>query len=142
MVEVEGARALAAACAFPVTDGMVVHTNTQKVREARKLVVELLLANHPKNCLTCDRSQNCELQELALEMGIHEVRFQGKKPNWPLDNTNPAIVRDQNKCVLGGRCVRICSEKQTVNVYTFANRGFDSTVSPAFGKGLGQVKCT
>ncbi|MDL2259839.1 [FeFe] hydrogenase, group A [Deltaproteobacteria bacterium OttesenSCG-928-K17] len=142
VVEVEGARTLAAACAFPVAEGMVVKTNTQKVREARKLVVELLLANHPKNCLTCDRSQNCELQELALEMGIHEVRFQGKKPNWPLDNTNPAIVRDQNKCVLCGRCVRICSEKQTVNVYTFANRGFDSTVSPAFGKGLSQVKCT
>ena len=142
VVEVEGARALAAACAFPVADGMVVHTNTQKVREARKLVVELLLANHPRQCLTCDRSQNCELQELALEMGIHEVRFQGKKPNWPIDNTNPAIVRDQNKCILCGRCVRVCSEKQTVNVYTFANRGFDSTVTPAFGKGLGKVKCT
>jgi NADH-quinone oxidoreductase subunit G/NADP-reducing hydrogenase subunit HndD len=142
VVEVEGARALAAACAFPVSDGMVVHTNTQKVREARKLVVELLLANHPKQCLTCDRSQNCELQELALEMGIHEVRFKGAKPNWPLDNTNPSLVRDQNKCVLCGRCVRVCSEKQTVNVYTFANRGFDSTVTPAFGKGLGKVKCT
>ncbi len=142
VVEVEGARALAAACAFPVTDGMVVRTNTKQVREARKLVVELLLANHPKNCLTCDRSQNCELQELALEMGIHEVRFQGAKPNWPIDDSNPAIVRDQNKCVLCGRCVRVCSEKQTVNVYTFANRGFDSTVTPAFGKGLGKVKCT
>jgi len=142
VVEVEGARALAAACAFPVSEGMVVRTNTSKVREARKLVVELLLANHPKNCLTCDRSQNCELQELALELGVHEVRFQGQKPNWPIDDSNPAIVRDQNKCVLCGRCVRICSEKQTVNVYTFANRGFDSTVTPAFGKGLGKVKCT
>jgi NADH-quinone oxidoreductase subunit G/NADP-reducing hydrogenase subunit HndD len=142
VVEVAGARALAAACAFPVAEGMVVKTNTKKVREARKLVVELLLANHPKNCLTCDRSQNCELQELALEMGVHEVRFQGKKPNWPIDDSNPSIVRDQNKCVLCGRCVRVCSEKQTVNVYTFANRGFDSTVTPAFGKGLGKVKCT
>jgi len=142
VVEVQGARSLAAACAFPVTDGMVVRTNTPQVREARKLVVELLLANHPKQCLTCDRSQNCELQELALELGIHEVRFEGKKPNWPIDDSNPSLVRDQNKCVLCGRCVRICSEKQTVNVYTFANRGFDSTVSPAFGKGLGQVKCT
>ncbi len=142
VVEVEGARSLAAACAFPVNEGMVVRTNTQKVREARKLVVELLLANHPHDCLTCDRSQNCELQALALELGVHEVRFKGAKPNWPLDNSNPSLVRDQNKCILCGRCVRICSEKQTVNVYTFANRGFDSTVTPAFGKGLDKVKCT
>ncbi|MDR1920604.1 MAG: [FeFe] hydrogenase, group A [Candidatus Adiutrix sp.] len=142
VVEVEGARALAAACAFPVNEGMVVKTNTAKVREARKLVVELLLANHPRECLTCDRNQNCQLQELALEMGIHKVRFKGAKPNWPIDDSNPCIVRDQNKCVLCGRCVRICSEKQTVNVYTFANRGFDSTVTAAFNKGLGKVKCT
>ena len=142
VVEVEGARNLAAACAFPVAEGMVIKTNTPKAREARKLVVELLLANHPKHCLTCDRSQNCELQELALELGIHKVRFKGAKPDWPIDDSNPAIVRDQNKCVLCGRCVRICSEKQTVNVYTFANRGFDSTVTTAFSKGLGKVKCT
>jgi NADH-quinone oxidoreductase subunit G/NADP-reducing hydrogenase subunit HndD len=142
VVEVQGGRALAAACAFPVSEGMVVKTNSKMVREARKLVVELLLANHPRECLTCDRNQNCELQELALEMNIQEVRFKGAKPQWPIDDSNPSLVRDQNKCVLCGRCVRTCSERQTVNVYTFANRGFSSTVTPAFGKGLGKVKCT
>ncbi|MGL4207801.1 MAG: [FeFe] hydrogenase, group A, partial [Candidatus Adiutrix sp.] len=111
-------------------------------REARKLVVELLLANHPHDCLTCDRNQNCELQALALELGVHKVRFKGAKPNWPIDDSNPCIVRDQNKCVLCGRCERVCSEKQTVNAYTFANRGFDSTVTTAFNKGLSKVKCT
>lgn len=142
VVEVQGARSLVAACSFPVSEGIVVLTNTAKVREARKLVVELILANHPKDCLTCDRSQNCELQALALNLGIQEVRFKGAKPSWPIDDSNPAIVRNQNKCVLCGRCVRVCSEKQTVNVYTFANRGFDSTVTTAFAKGLGKVKCT
>ncbi|KXS56216.1 MAG: ferredoxin, partial [Candidatus Adiutrix intracellularis] len=142
VVEVKGGRALAAACAFPVNEGMVVYTNTSKVREARRLVVELLLANHPHDCLTCDRSQNCELQSLALDLGIKEVRFKETKPHLPIDDSNPSLVRDPNKCVLCGRCVRVCSEKQTVSVYTFANRGFESTVSPAFGKGLGSVKCT
>ncbi|MDR1546715.1 MAG: [FeFe] hydrogenase, group A [Deltaproteobacteria bacterium] len=141
VVEVQGGRALAAACSFPVTEGLVVFTNSPKVREARRMVVELLLANHPNECLTCSRSQNCELQALASELGITKVRFPQAKPNWPLDESNPSLVRDPNKCILCGRCVRFCSDKQTCSVYTFANRGFSSTVTPAFGKGLGDVKC-
>ena len=142
VVEVQGMRALAAACACPVSEGMVVHTNTPKVREARRLVVELLLASHPQDCLTCDRSQNCELQTLASELGIKEVRFKNTKKPLPLDDNNPSLVRDPNKCVLCGRCVRVCSEKQSASVYTFANRGFDSIVTPAFGRGLENAKCT
>jgi len=142
VVEVQGQRALAAACVCPVSEGMVVRTNTPKVREARRLVVELLLAEHPRECLTCDRNQNCELQALAADLGLREIRFQTSKPRLPLDEANPCLVRDPNKCVLCGRCVRICSEKQTVSTYTFANRGFDSMVTPAFGQGLHQVKCT
>ena len=142
VVEVQGARALAAACSFPVTEGLVVFTNSPKVREARRLVVELLLANHPKECFTCARNQNCELQAMAQNLGIKEIRFPPAKPEWPLDETSPSLVRDPNKCILCGRCVRFCTDKQTCSVYTFANRGFSSTVTPAFGKGLADAKCT
>ncbi|MDR2339675.1 MAG: [FeFe] hydrogenase, group A [Deltaproteobacteria bacterium] len=142
VVEVQGGRALAAACSFPVTDGLVVFTNSPKVREARRLVVELLLANHPHECLTCDRNQTCELQQIALDLGIHEIRFEKSKPTWEIDDSNPSLVRDPNKCILCGRCVRFCSDRQTCAVYTFANRGFSSIVTPAFGKGLGEVHCT
>ncbi|MDR1051761.1 MAG: [FeFe] hydrogenase, group A [Deltaproteobacteria bacterium] len=143
VVEVQGARALAAACSFPVTDGLVVYTNSPKVRDARRLVVELLLANHPNDCFTCARNQNCELQAIAENLGIKKIRFPQSKPTWELDESNPSLVRDPNKCILCGRCVRFCSEKQTCSIYTFANRGFNSTVTPAFGKGLGDpgVKC-
>jgi NADH-quinone oxidoreductase subunit G/NADP-reducing hydrogenase subunit HndD len=143
VVEVQGARALAAACSFPVTDGLVVFTNSPKVREARRLVVELLLANHPHDCFTCARNQNCELQAIAENLGIKEIRFPPSRPTWPRDESSPSLVRDPNKCILCGRCVRFCSDKQTCSVYTFANRGFNSTVTPAFGKGLGDrsVKC-
>lgn len=142
MVEVEGARSLVASCVYPVNEGMVVRTNTAAVREARKTVVELLLANHPSDCLSCQRNLNCELQSIAADLGVREIRFDGEKKNYPLDNGNPSIVRDQNKCILCGRCIRACSERQGVHVYSFANRGFDTTVVPAFNLGLDEVACT
>jgi NADH-quinone oxidoreductase subunit G/NADP-reducing hydrogenase subunit HndD len=142
MVEVEGARSLVASCVFPVNEGMVVHTNTANVREARKVVVELLLANHPQDCLSCQRNLNCELQTMAGELGIREVRFEGERKQYPLDAGNPSLVRDQSKCILCGRCIRACSERQEVHVYSFANRGFDTTVVPAFNQGLHEVACT
>ena len=142
VVEVQGARTLVASCVYPVNEGMVVTTNTPAVREARKLVVELLLANHPSDCLACQRNLNCELQNIASDLGIREVRFDGEKKCLPLDNSNPSLVRDQNKCILCGRCIRACSERQGVHVYTFANRGFDTTVVPAFDQGLDEVNCT
>ncbi|CQR72497.1 NADP-reducing hydrogenase subunit HndC [Sporomusa ovata DSM 2662] len=142
MVEVEGARSLVASCVYPVNEGMVVHTNSAAAREARKSVVELLLANHPTDCLSCQRNLNCELQNIAADVGVREIRFDGEKKSYPLDNQNPSLVRDQNKCILCGRCIRACSERQGVHVYSFANRGFNTTVVPAFSLGLDQVACT
>ncbi|MDR1578439.1 MAG: [FeFe] hydrogenase, group A [Deltaproteobacteria bacterium] len=141
VVEIEGARALTAACSSPVAEGLIVKTNTPKVREARRLVVELLLANHPQDCFTCARNQSCELQTLAADLGVREVRFERDKPTWALDDSSPALVRDPNKCVLCGRCARFCSEVQTCSVYTFANRGYNSIVTTAFDQGLGEVRC-
>ena len=142
MVEVEGARTLVASCVYPVSDGMVVRTTTAAVREARKLVVELLLANHPQDCLSCQRNLNCELQTIAGDLGIRKGRFEGERKSYPLDASNPSLVRDQSKCILCGRCVRACSDRQGMNVYSFANRGFNTTVVPAFNQGLHEVACT
>lgn len=142
MVEVEGARTLVASCVYPVSEGMVVRTNTPAVRQARKLVVELLLANHPQDCLSCQRNLNCELQTIAADLGIRKIRFDGEKKSYPLDAANPSLVRDPSKCILCGRCIRACSERQGVHVYSFVNRGFNTTVAPAFNQGLHQVACT
>lgn len=142
MVEVAGARSLVASCVYPVNDGMVVKTNTEAVRAARKTVVELLLANHPQDCLSCQRNLSCELQSIAADLGIRKVRFDGERKQHPIDDRNPSIVRDQSKCILCGRCIRACSERQGVHVYSFANRGFDTVVVPAFNQGLHEVACT
>ena len=142
VVEVEGAKSLVASCVYPVNEGMVVRTNTAAVREARKAVVELLLANHPQDCLSSQRNTNCELQTMAADLGIRKVRFDGVKKNLPLDANNPALVRDPNKCILCGRCIKACSDRQGVNVYSFAKRGFDTVVAPAFEVGLDQAPCT
>lgn len=142
VVEVEGARTLVASCIYPVNEGMVVRTTTATVREARKLVVELLLANHPPDCLSCQRNLNCELQTIAGDLGIRKGRFEGERKNYPLDCSNPSLVRDPSKCILCGRCVRACSDRQGMHVYSFANRGFNTTVVPAFNQGLHEVACT
>ncbi len=142
MVEVEGARSLVASCVYPVNEGMVVRTNTPAERAGRKMVVELLLAKHPQDCLSCQRNQNCELQNIAADLGIRKVRFDGEKKNLPLDAANPSLVRDPNKCILCGRCIRACSERQGVHVYSFVNRGFATEVAPAFKQGLQDVACT
>jgi NADP-reducing hydrogenase subunit HndD len=142
MVEVQGARTLVASCVYPVNEGMVVRTNTAAVREGRKMVVELLLANHPQDCFTCQRNLSCELQTIAAELGLRDVRFVGEKKEIALDANNPSLVRDQNKCILCGRCIRACSERQGVHVYSFVNRGFGTTVAPAFDQGLEEAPCT
>ena len=142
LVEVEGAKSLVASCVYPVNEGMVVRTNTPAVREARKMCVELLLANHPQDCLSCQRNTNCELQTIAADLGVRKVRFQGAKKDLPLDDKNPSLVRDPNKCILCGRCIKACSDRQGVDVYSFAKRGFDTIVAPAFETGLEQAPCT
>lgn len=142
VVEVQGARTLAASCVYPVNEGMVVNTNTATVRRARKAVVELILANHPPDCLSCVRNQNCELQTIASDLGIKRLRFTGERKRYEQDESNPSLVRDMEKCILCGRCVRVCAEQQGTNVYSFINRGFSTTVAPAFGTGLDQAPCT
>ncbi|MBU2699433.1 NADH-quinone oxidoreductase subunit G/NADP-reducing hydrogenase subunit HndD [Sporomusaceae bacterium BoRhaA] len=142
MVEVQGARSLAASCVYPVNEGMVVHTNTPNVREARRTVVELLLANHPTDCLSCQKNLHCELQTIAAELGIRDLPYEGERTEYPLDKSNPSLVRDQTKCIKCGRCVRVCGDRQGVHVYSFVNRGFNTTVAPAFQQGLGDVACT
>lgn len=142
MVEVQGARSLVASCVYPVNEGMEVRTNTQAVREARRTVVELLLANHPADCLSCQKNQNCELQSIAADLAIRSLPYQGEKNEYPLDNSNPALVRDPSKCIKCGRCVRVCGDRQDIHVYSFVNRGFQTIVAPAFQQGLGEVACT
>jgi NADP-reducing hydrogenase subunit HndD len=142
LVEIEGARALGAACVYPVADGMVVHTNTPEIRELRKAVVELLLANHPQECLICQKNKDCELQTIAADLGVREIPYTGEKRNAKKDESNPSLVRDANKCILCGRCIRACHERQGLDVYAFVHRGFATIVDPAFNYGLDKVTCT
>ena len=142
MVEVEGQRTLVPSCVFPISEGMVVKTSTKRVLDARRAVVELLLANHPNDCLTCQKNGICELQKIAADLNIRKIRFDGEKKSLPLDCNNPSLVRDPNKCVLCSRCVRVCQDKQDMNIYGFVNRGFDTEVAPPFGQGLDKVDCT
>ncbi|HZL82512.1 MAG TPA: NADH-dependent [FeFe] hydrogenase, group A6 [Candidatus Deferrimicrobium sp.] len=142
VVEVKGARNLQRACVVKVNEGMEVSTNTARVREARKLNVELLLANHPKDCFTCERSQNCDLRELASELGVREVEFPRTSTEWlPIDNTSLSLVRDPNKCVLCRRCVNVCAKVQSVYAIDIMGRGSNSTVSTFLDEGLGNVEC-
>ncbi len=143
VVEASGARSLVASCVYPVAEGMVVKTNTPKVRAARRMVVELLLANHPKDCLSCQKSGDCELQKIAADLGLRKIRFEGgARKAHTIDGSNPCLVRDQEKCILCGRCIRVCRDVQGMNVYSFANRGFDTIVSTAFECDLGAVACS
>lgn len=141
VVEVKGAKSLVASCVMPASNGMEVYTNTPFVREARRTALELLLANHPFECLTCDRNGNCELQTLAYELGVREVRYQGEKRNVPKDTSSPALVRDPNKCILCGRCVRMCGEVQGVSALGYVGRGWDTLILPLFNRDLAEVAC-
>ena len=141
LVEIEGNKNLQASCVFPATDGLVVHTNSKKVQEARRFTVELLLSAHPQECLTCPRNLKCELQRLAEEMGIREVRFQGEKPKPRIDESTPSIRRDASKCILCRRCVTVCQEVQQVGALCAQERGFDTYIGPAFGDELGEAAC-
>ncbi len=142
VVEIQGARSLQAACVYPVSEGLVIWTQSPAVREARKVTLELILSNHDKKCLTCIRSRNCELQTLAEDLNIQSTMFEGERHRLPLDNFSPSVIRDPNKCVLCRRCVSMCKKIQTVSVIDTVNRGFDTIVSPAFNRSLMDVPCT
>jgi NADP-reducing hydrogenase subunit HndD len=141
VVEVEGRRNLAPACATPVMDGMIVKTNTLRVLLARKTVLELLLSDHPKDCLVCAKSGECELQDLAEQFGIREITVQGAMSTYRQD-VSASIVRDMDKCVMCRRCETMCNEIQTCGVLSGVNRGFDAVVAPAFEMNLEDSVCT
>lgn len=142
VVEVQGARALMASCSCPVSQGMNVKTNTERVLEARRLVIDLLLSNHPMDCLTCEKNGNCKLQNYAYQLGVTSTSFtQGAKTEYPLDTSNPFIERDYNKCILCERCVKACDEIQHLNIIDFANRGFDTKVSAFYDSPLQETNC-
>ena len=132
---------LFASCSEEPRDGMVIYTHTERLRKHRKLIVELLLAAHCRDCTTCVKSGECKLQELAHSMGVLKVRYDNYNEIRPVDYSSPAIVRDPNKCILCGNCVRVCSELQGIGVLGFANRGTEATVTPAFEKKLSETDC-
>jgi iron-only hydrogenase group A len=141
VVEIEGAQALTASCSMPVSEGMKVLTNSRRVREARRMVVELLLSEHNGECQTCDRREDCELQSLAAELGIRSISFQGQKTRSGIDGSTPAVLRDHGKCIKCRRCVSVCGETQHVGALWPQNRGFETAIGPAFNRNLSTVAC-
>jgi len=142
IVEVEGMRTYVASCSYPVSEGMVIQTNTRELRQARRDIVELILDNHPEDCHTCERDGICELQRLAYAMGIRKRHFEGEKKHYEKDLSSPAVIRDPNKCILCGRCVRLCSEIQKVDAIRNAHRGFKTVVMPAYDLPFKDSVCT
>jgi iron-only hydrogenase group A len=141
VVEVEGQRGLVPSCAFPVADGMKVRTHSPRAVAARKTIVELLLANHPDDCLYCNRNGNCRLQYLAEELGVRQRRFAGDRTRHRIDASSPSIVRDPGKCILCGKCVRVCEEVQRVAAIDFIGRGSKTKIGTAFDEGLNVSSC-
>ena len=141
LVEVKGARGLAAACVYPVNEGMEILTNTPAIRKARKTNLELVLSAHKKKCLTCIRSTSCELQKLCLEYGVDEDHFQGNNNEYPIDASTASVIRDNEKCILCRRCVAACKNMQKIGVIGANDRGFDTHIASAFEVQLGTTSC-
>ena len=141
MVEVQGARSLMASCVYPVAEGMVVHTNTEKVRRSRQLTLELILSNHRMDCLTCSRNAHCELRQLAADLGIDAVRYANDELKPQLETSAAHLVRDNSKCVLCRRCTAMCRKSQEVGVIGCNDRGFATHIGCAFDRDLAEVDC-
>ena len=140
-VEIVGAPRLAAACVYPVREGLEVRTNSQKALDARRRVVELIVSNHSKDCLSCIRNTNCELQRLCQELGVREDAFKGGHTPVTLDTVSPGIVRNTSKCILCGRCVNTCQKVQGLGILGYMNRGFETKVGPVYDMSLADVNC-
>lgn len=142
MVEVDGRRNLAPACATPVFDKMVVRTNSLRAIHARRTVVELLLSDHPKDCLVCAKNTDCELQQLAADLGVRDIPYKGEMSTYAIDDSSYSIVRNLDKCILCRRCETMCNKVQTVNVLSGVERGFQTVVAPAFNLPMTDTACT
>ena len=142
IVEVEGRRGFATSCIQTVEEGMVVHTHTQNVLEARHVILDLIISNHSKDCLTCTRSGNCELQALATKFNVLNIEFEGERTEHKIDDLSPSIVRDFNKCILCRRCVAACKNVQKIGAIDCINRGFESCISTVGDHSLNDVNCT
>lgn len=140
LVLVEG-RGIMAACSTAPAEGMVIHTDTKELRAMRKINIELLLANHDRECTMCPKSATCSLQNIARRLGVHEVRYKAPRHEHPIDKSSPSLDRNPNKCILCGDCVRVCSEIQGIGAINFTNRGSNALVAPAFNNDLGKVEC-
>ena len=136
-----GARSFQAACMYPVSEGLKVTTNSPKIRETRKVTLELILSSHEKKCLTCVRSGNCELQKLAKDLNIKDIRFEGELQSYPIDDLSHSVVRDPNKCILCRRCVSVCKNVQTVSAIETMDRGFKTIVASPFHMPLKDTPC-
>lgn len=130
-----------ASCSMEPRDGMVIYTNTNRLLRYRRMIIELLLASHDRECTLCEKSGSCQLQELALRFGVRRVRFKDTRPQLPLDDSSPAVVRNPNKCILCGDCVRICEEIQGMNIIDFTHRSANLRVMPAFDQKLADTDC-
>jgi NADH-quinone oxidoreductase subunit G/NADP-reducing hydrogenase subunit HndD len=141
LVEVEGAPRLQTSCTLEAKDGQKIKTRSPRVQAVRRNITELLIANHPNDCLVCSRNQNCELAEVASELGVRERRYRGLKKNHAIDLSSPALVRDPNKCILCGRCVTVCHQVQGVGAIDFVERGIKTRVAPGFHDGINVSNC-
>ena len=142
VVEVEGSENLVPSCSFPIEGPMKIMTHSPRVLRARKTNVELLLSNHPDDCLYCERNGSCELQSLSEDLNIRERRISGKRSPHKIDKSSPAIIRDPSKCILCGRCVRICEEIMATSSLDFAHRGNELKISTTLAKPLNYSNCT
>lgn len=142
VVEIEGRRNLASSCSTPVMEGMVVKTDTLRAIQARRAMVELLLSDHPKSCLTCSKNMDCDLRTLAAELGVRTISYEGVESEFEIDDSSSSIVRDPNKCIRCRRCETMCNDVQTVGVYSATGRGFETVIKTAFDLPLSQTACT
>lgn len=142
VVEVEGVNRLLPACATEVTEGMKINTSSARAVQARRHIVELLLSNHPKDCLSCTKNLNCELQTIAHDLGIRKIRFEGEMSNHPKDTDNASIMKEPNKCILCKRCKTACSNMQTVGALATIGRGFNTYVGSPFNRSMYDTTCT
>lgn len=142
IVEVEGRKGFATSCIQKVEEGMIVHTHSPAVMEARRVILDLILSNHHRDCLTCSRNGNCELQALAVKFNVQHIEFEGEMTSHKIDDKSPAIMRDFNKCILCRRCVAACKNVQEIGAIDCINRGFESCISTVGDNSLADVNCT